>query len=197
MNQVYTYYENFSNIGKKFIDINFINQPNKYRLRNMIVMFMMYAKMFTILRYIFNTLKLIPYVIYTFSFSSFTLGYMLCIYYPISKEQLSEHYMYVNNDISEKLDKYYHQGVLLTKYKYNSVCISILNSMNIDNNSKIYKFLIIQKKKSSSDTISDISEKTNTENSHSDDNSYSLRSRNRVVNSDKPSVHFESTSNDD
>ena len=193
MNTLQEFYQNFNIISRDFLNVNFIQQPNKYKLRNMIVLFMIYAKMVTIVTYLFNTIKLIPYLVYTFSFTSFSLGYLLCIAYPISKEEVSEHCQTISYSVSDKLDKYYHLCINKSIYGYNTICISCLNKINIDSKNKIYKLLVIKY-----DKMDDSSQNESTQpiTKDNDDKTYRLRSR-YISPDSRPSVHFDNDSKDD
>lgn len=179
-------------LSKNFIDENFISVPNKYKVRNAIVLFMFYFKFYAIMTYIFNMLNLLPFVLTTFSCTSFTIGYLLCLYYPINHEELVDYYDSINEDLNKKGELFCNKLLLASKHTYKEVCLKLLKKFHFEENTRVYRFLLPTKEKmddtsvdvdSNNDTGDDKSNDTSDD--HQSDNtgensnlSYRLRSRN-------------------
>ena len=178
-------------LSKNFIDENFISVPNKYKLRNTIVLFMLYFKFYAIMTYLFNMLNLLPFVLTTFSCTSFTIGYLLCLYYPVDHDELVNYYDSINEDLNKKGELFCNKLLLASKHKYKEVCLKVLNKFHFKENTRIYQFLLPPKEKidEKSDDLDDNESKD--DNQSKDDNlvedqisdinsnlSYRLRSRN-------------------
>ena len=178
-------------LSQNFIDKNFINVPNKYKVRNTIVLFMFYFKFYAIMTYIFNMLNLLPFILTTFSCTSFTIGYLLCLYYPIDHSELINYYDSINEDLNKKGILFYDRLLLASKHKYKELCLKALKKFNFKENTRIYQFLLPPKEKidEKSDDLDDNESKD--DNQSKDDNlgedqisdinsnlSYRLRSRN-------------------